>query len=162
MKPLTPEIIDALSSQIAWERQNHDIYKQVRRYLEALNWPGFAHWFAKRAYSEMGDADEICDYLIKRREAPVYDDVPAPDVPYSENILDYVQSGLAREEATTARLMEIHALVQDDPTALEFILDMLKGQEDDERRFYDAVQEVARAGDDAALLILDHDYRDKE
>lgn len=163
MKSLTPEIIDAMSSQITWERQNHDIYEQIGWYLEAQNWPGFAEWFGKRAHSEKGDADELCEYLIKRRETPIYEDVAAPDVPYSESILDYVQLGLAREETTTEKLTELLAIVTDDPTAFDFVLDMLKGQEDDEHRFYDAMQEISRAaGDDAALLMLDHDYQDKE
>ena len=164
MKDLSPELINAFENHATLERWGHDMYMAIGKRLKAANWAGFSRWFMERAHEENSTADDIMDYLIRRKADPDYGEVNAPEIPSGPEILEYFQKGFEVQLVHTAGWEAVHDVCEgcgDKPACL-FVEQYLMSQVDDEYRFYDAVRRIGLAdGDVAALLKLDHDFGKK-
>lgn len=161
---LDPELLDMLQEQMNVERGNHALYHAMSLALDAERWPGSATYMAKAAIEELAHADQFAQHIIKRcglsGSRPVFDDLPAPEVPTGPRLEAYFLAAYQAEQVNTGRLLLLmdKAEALGDRQTCTFLIPLIDEQTEAESELADILTEISRNGDDkAALLVLDRE-----
>jgi ferritin len=106
---ISDNIATTLQSQFTLERTNAAYYRAMADALEAVNWSGVAAWMRRNADDEDNHAARIADYIIDQNGQPAYEALEEiPDLS-GDDLPQYFNAAMVREEGTTAHLKEIYA-----------------------------------------------------
>lgn len=175
-------LAEALNQQFNYERANQVLYQAISDSLAGDRWPGAAHWFAKQAVEEGEHARRFACYLIEQKPfiqkptqvtesgetifplaLPAHTALEAPSFVVAP-LFDVFLGAYRREQETTHRIDELYHLAQieESPVTCEFLLWFIREQADEESTLAGILQELERAADNiAALLILDREYLER-
>jgi len=156
---LSPEMLNALQTQLTLERTNAAIYDSLSACLDAVNWPGSAAFMKKSAKDERTHADKFAGFIVDRNETPVYSDLPICPMIQDDDLVLYFQAALGREQLTTQAINDLFdkACELDDPQTCIFLHWFILEQTASERELTDCLLELKRSTNDGRL-ILDERY----
>ena len=72
---ITERLQKALNDQITAELWSANLYLSMSFFLQREGYEGFAHWMKKQANEEIGHANEIAEYMIRRQSIPKVDKI---------------------------------------------------------------------------------------
>lgn len=132
-------LLDALNQQLTLERQNAAIYDALSAMLDAVNWAGSSKWMKHAADEEREHADKVTSYIVDRNSLPVFMPLEGCNTPASDNLTEYFQAALLREQATTEALKTLYYLAEseEDPQLCVFLHPLLDEQTRSEREITD-------------------------
>lgn len=149
---------NSLQAQFNQERYNSQAYRYLGDCMENIAWDGFAHFMRKSADDEQMHSQKFATYLIARNVKPIYNAIDA--VALSGNVRDAFKQIYDLEVLTTQKINDIYNLADDagEAQTCNFLQFFLEEQTESVKQTYDMLQEIDRADDDAALLLLDERY----
>lgn len=154
------ELENALQTQFNVERQNAEEYLGRAHALDALVWPGSAHFMQKAAGEEREHAEKFAQYLIARNIMPIHASLNA--IPTLNGSLPtFFAEIYDLEVRTTDKINRLYQMAEDagDPQTCVFLHWFVDEQTKSVKDTFDMKQETMRAaGDIAALLALDEKY----
>ena len=153
-------------SQFNFERFSADVYQAMAAALDTINLVGFAAYLRNRGEEERTHAQKFSDHLSDRNITPVFDALPAQELPTWTSAMDAgaacFKKAHAHEVLVTERIYALYELSEEigDHQACEFLrwfiteqLEELKSLDEWLTRF-----DLAR-GDGAAILLLDKELQ---
>jgi ferritin len=151
---ISQPVMDALQAQFTLERTNAAYYDAMGDALEAVNWKGSAAWMHRNAEDERSHAYRLAAYILDQNGQPAYQALEEiPDLS-GDDLPQYFNAALAREEGATAHLKEMYALAveEDDAQTVAFLLNpghhhwpgFLAEQTRSEREITDILLELER------------------
>ncbi len=130
---LSPELNDALNTQVLKEYGNMLFYKQLESFFEDYQLTNIAKFFSKQAQEEKGHGDKLVEY-INSRTGGIVTCGDANYIPMPIEFSNVGQLYVEAEEATTQSLEDIYELALDQRSFMDlgFLEDMLNEQVEEE------------------------------
>jgi ferritin len=91
------ELAQQFNHQINEELNSWYVYRALAAWYSHQGLHGFAHWFVAQADEELEHADKLRDYMEKRGNLVVYQDIKAKNIAIKEAI-DGIKQALAHEQ----------------------------------------------------------------
>lgn len=104
---LSPQIHEAINSQIQKELSSSYVYLSMAAHFEAANLPGFARWMRSQSQEEQGHAMRLFDFVHARGGRVVLQAIQQPPVEFGSP-LAVMQQALAHEQAVTQAIHELY------------------------------------------------------
>ena len=133
-------------------------YKQMRALLRK-RWHGAHKYFHKQERGEFKHAHDFDKFLEDRGVDPEYKDIPEPNTPDGNNMLQAFQGALAAENTNLEQITTLYYVAEnaEDPATCFFLQEFLDDDIEDIAEITEWILYLTRAGDDqAALIALDH------
>lgn len=160
-------LIDALQSQLNFERFSADVYYSLACQLDALNLTGMAAYMHKRAGEEREHAHKFSDYIADRYLTPVLSAIADPTKPIGADPMSAgmraFSAALDHERIVTQRINTLYEMAHEaeDPATCVFLHWFIAEQVEEERTLDEIVTKFTLAtGNGAAILMLDHELGD--
>lgn len=154
---LKKEIQEAINNQIRNEYYSSYLYLSMASYCESINYQGFASWLRKQSDEELEHAMKLFDYVIDRDGRVILESIEKPPSEFG-SLLEVFQQVLDHEKEVTGMINQLYELAtgeNDHATAVELHW-FINEQVEEERSALDIVEELKKAGENsAALLVLD-------
>lgn len=156
---LSPAVEKAINDQIHHEFHSAYIYLSMSAYMEAVNFPGFAHWMREQAKEEVNHAMKLFDYVNDRNGRVTLKALEQPPADYASVIATF-ENALAHEQKVTKMIHDLYALAtKENDYATQMALQwFITEQVEEESTATAVVDRLKIAGNDgAALLMLDRE-----
>jgi ferritin len=152
-------VVDAVNRQIREELQSSYDYLAMSARFEAMKLPGAAIWMRNQAREEVVHAMKFFDFLVRRGESPVLENVKAPEVKFG-NILEAFEEALSHEQHITHCINELYDLAQTErdyplQTLLHWFIDEQVEEEEAAEGIIDSIRLAGQAGE--ALFMIDRE-----
>jgi len=156
---LNKEIQDAINDQIHHELHSAYLYLSMCAYMEAANFPGFAHWMRMQAGEEVNHAMKLFDYVNDRNGRVTLKALEQPPANF-KSVLETFEQAYEHEKKVTLMIHDLYALASrenDYPTqvALQWFITEQVEEEDTAMTVVDRLKVAGTDG--AALLFLDRE-----
>ena len=154
-KLISDNLNEALCEQIGQEKGNANLYMFIAGYLKNKGLDGLAKIFEGQHSEEEEHARLIYDFLTSHSSPISIPEVNSPDREIF-SILQLAELYLEREIETTKSLNAIKhlAIDEDNPTAEEFMRDMVKKQIHEYEEVTTFLDKATLAGDDMKTILL--------
>jgi ferritin len=153
---MKPEVVKAINTQIDRERDASVTYEAFSIWCAAMDYPGFARFFAKQATEEREHAQKLIDHLLERQEMPLLGALNAPKSSFA-SLAEVAEAALAHEEANTKGVVETLSVVQaaEDIAARPLLMWFVSEQVEEEAWANKMVTLTKRLADPASIYLLD-------
>ena len=156
---LSPDLENAMNTQIASELYSSHLYLAMSAYCEAEGLPGFATWFRMQSEEERDHALQFLRHIVDRggRATLTGMDAPANDFGSPQGAFE---QALAHEMNVTMMIDGLYgmAVQHGDYASQVFLQWFVTEQVEEERTATEIVQTLKNLGNDpASLLILDRE-----
>jgi ferritin len=154
-KLISDNLNEALCEQIGQEKFNSNFYLFISGYLKNKGLDGLAKHFEGQHEEEFNHSKMIYDFLIDHSSPISIPEINSPDKEIN-SIIQLAELYLEREIETTKSLNSIKhlAIDEDNPTAEEFMRDMIKIQRTEYEEATTFLDKANLAGDDWKTLLL--------
>ena len=156
---LSKEIQDAINDQIHHEFHSAYLYLSMAAYLDAANFPGFAHWMRMQSSEEVNHAMKLFDYINDRNGRVTLKALEQPPGNF-KSVRDTFEQAYEHEKKVTRMIHDLYALAaRENDYATQVALQwFITEQVEEEDTAMTVVDRLKLAGEDgAALLFLDRE-----
>lgn len=147
-----------VQNQMNRERYNSQVYFYIASQFQNQSFDGFAKYFRKQAEDEIGHAQVFIDYLVSKRQSPVFQSLNS--VSFADLTPPaLLQRAYALEVSTTEQLNMLYGSSEDDNNyQLCAVLDvLLREQVEEETSTYDLFDLLSKT-DGNGWVVLDKEY----
>jgi ferritin len=154
-KLISDNLNEALCEQIGQEKYNSNLYLYIAGYLKNKGLDGLAKHFEGQHQEEIDHSKKIFDFLTDHSSPIFIPEINSPNIPLV-SIVQIAELYLTREIDTTKSLNGIKhlAIDEDNPTAEEFMRDMIKMQIHEYEEATTFLDKAILAGDDWKIILL--------
>lgn len=156
---LSPDIENAMNSQIAAELYSSQLYLAMSAYCEEQALPGFAHWFKLQSDEEREHALKFLRHVVDRGGRVMLTGIDAPQSDFGSPQGAFEQA-LAHEMNVTMMIDGLYgmAVQHGDYASQVFLQWFVTEQVEEERTMETIVERFKRVDKDATgLLMLDRE-----
>lgn len=152
---LDKKIVDLLNKQINMEWYSAYLYLEVHAYYADKELAGFANWYFVQTQEERDHALLFVKYLQNNSEKPVFYDVKAPEVHFSD-FKQPAEAALEHEQKVTASINAIYAAAYElkDFRTMQLLDWFVKEQNEEEKNAEEIVKKIDLFGSDPRGLYL--------
>lgn len=154
-KLISDTLNESLCEQLSQEKYNANLYLYIAGYLRNKGLDGIAKHFVEQHSEETSHSLMIFDFLTAHSSPVSIPEVNSPQMPL-DKITQIAELYLAREIGTTKSLNSIKhlAIDEDNPTAEEFMREMIKLQRNEYEEATTFLDKAILAGDDWKTILL--------
>ncbi len=148
---------EAMNKQLKNELYSAYLYLSMAAYMDANNFPGFAHWMRVQSQEELGHAMRFYGFINERRGRVVLQALEQPPADFQSPLRAFEQA-LEHEQKITAMINDLYALaVQEKDYASQVFLQwFITEQVEEEDSISQIVDQLKAIGDHTVgLLMLD-------
>jgi len=154
-KLISDNLNEVLCEQISQEKFNSNFYLFISGYLKNKGLDGLAKHFEQQHEEEFNHSKMIYDFLTDHSSPISIPEINSPDKEIT-SIIQLAELYFERERETTKSLNSIKhlAIDEDNPTAEEFMRDMIKIQRAEYEEATTFLDKAILAGDDWKTILL--------
>lgn len=152
---ITERLQKALNDQITAELWSANLYLSMSFFLQREGYEGFAHWMKKQANEEIGHANEIAEYMIRRQSIPKVDKIDV--VPQNWGSAREAFEDAYKHERHVSQLIDLLVKIaaeEKDNATQDFLWGFVREQVEEEATVLAIVEKLRKAGE-AGILVMD-------
>jgi ferritin len=156
---LSPDLEDAMNTQIAAELYSSHLYLAMSAYCESEGLPGFAHWFRLQSDEEREHALKFIRHVVDRGGSVTLTGIDASQTAFGSP-QEAFEAALAHEMNVTMMIDGLYGMAQQhgDYASQVFLQWFVTEQVEEERAAGEIVQTLKNVGSEpASLLLLDRE-----
>jgi ferritin len=154
---LSPNIQDALNSQLNLELESSYAYLAMAAFFESTSLPGMASWMRVQSDEERAHAMKLFDHVCDRGGTVVLAPIEQPTLKFDTPVGAF-EAALGHEQKVTRAINSLYRLAHDEQDYPSQVLLQwfITEQVEEEKTAQQAVDQLRLAGKDpSALLMLD-------
>ena len=151
---ITERLQKALNDQITAELWSANLYLSMSFFLQREGYEGFAHWMKKQANEEIGHANEIAEYMIRRQSIPKVDKIDV--VPQNWGSAREAFEDAYKHKCHVSKLIDLLVKIaaeEKDNATQDFLWKFVREQVEEDAAVLAIVDKLKRSGD-AGLLYM--------
>lgn len=154
---MNEKLCEEFNKQINKEFYSAYLYFAMSTYFSEILLEGFAAYMKEQASEELGHAQKIHEYLLKRNAKIELSRIESPETTWT-NPVDIFEDALNHEKAVTHAILNLHKLAkeEDDAASKIFLQEFISEQVEEENTFTTLLEKVKTASQcNCGIQILD-------
>ena len=151
---MTEKLQKALNDQITAELWSANLYLSMSFFLQREGYEGFAHWMKKQANEEIGHANEIAEYMIRRQSIPKVDKIDV--VPQNWGSAREAFEDAYKHECHVSKLIDLLVKIaseEKDNATQDFLWGFVREQVEEEASILGIVDKLRKTNPTGYLFI---------